>query len=145
MTRRTLGSTLGLAAALTLELLYLFLRRVGRPPRVRLLYHLWAAAVALTVGLALAGRSEELAWKVAASAAGLLTAWVVFSLVDSLVVQRPWDPARRPMMPKLARDVLRVAVLAAAVLVVAKVVLGYSLEAVLVSSTVLSAVVGLAL
>lgn len=136
---------LGLAAALALELLYLLLRRIGRPPRVRLLYHLWAAAVALTVGLALAGRSEEVAWKVAVSAAGLLTAWVVFSLVDSLVVQRPWDPARRPMMPKLARDVLRVAVLAAAVLVVAKVVLGYSLEAVLVSSTVLSAVVGLAL
>jgi small-conductance mechanosensitive channel/CRP-like cAMP-binding protein len=136
---------LGLAAALALELLYLLLRRMGRPPRVRLLYHLWAAAVALTVGLALAGRSEEVGWKVAASAAGLLTAWVVFSLIDSLVVQRPWDPARRPMMPKLARDVLRVAVLAAAVLVVAKVVLGYSLEAVLVSSTVISAVVGLAL
>ena len=135
----------GLAAALAVELLYVLLRRVGRPPRVRLLYHLWAASVALTVGLAVAGRSEDLAWRVTASVAGVLTAFVVFSLFDSLVVQRPWDPARRPMMPKLARDVLRVAVLAAAALVVAKVVLGYSLEAVLVSSTVISAVVGLAL
>ena len=135
----------GLAAALALELLYVLLRRLGRPPRVRLLYHLWAAAVAITVGLAVAGRSEEAAWKASASAAGVLTAFVLFSLVDSLVVQRPWDPSRRPMLPKLARDVLRVAVLAAAVLVVAKVVLGYSLEAVLVSSTVISAVVGLAL
>jgi len=135
----------GLAAALAVELLYVLLRRVGRPPRVRLLYHLWAASVALTVGLAVAGRSEDLAWRVTASVAGVLTAFVLFSLFDSLVVQRPWDPARRPMMPKLARDVLRVAVLAAAALVVAKVVLGYSLEAVLVSSTVISAVVGLAL
>jgi small-conductance mechanosensitive channel/CRP-like cAMP-binding protein len=136
---------LGLAAALALELLYLLLRRLGRPPRLRLIYHLWAVAAALTVGLAAAGRSEEVAWRVTASVAGVLTAFVLFSLLDSLVVQRPWDPARRPMMPKLARDVLRIAVLAAAVLVVAKVILGYSLEAVLVSSTVISAVVGLAL
>jgi small-conductance mechanosensitive channel/CRP-like cAMP-binding protein len=134
-----------LAAFAALELLYWLLKRLGRPPQVRLLYHLWAAAVAVTVGLAVAERAGTPYWRVAASIAGVLTAFVLFSLVDSLLVQRPWDPARRPMMPKLARDVLRVAVLAAAALIVAKVVLGYPLEAVLVSSTVISAVVGLAL
>lgn len=134
-----------LATVALLELLFWLLKRLGRPPQVRLLYHLWVAAVAVTVGLAVAHRTGLLGWKVAASIAGLLTALVLFSLLDSLIVQRPWDPAHRPMMPKLARDVLRVVALAAAALVVAKVVLGYPLEAVLVSSTVISAVVGLAL
>lgn len=136
---------LALATVVALELVYWLLRRLGRPPQVRLLYHLWVAAVAVTVGLTLAERVGGLGWRVAASLAALSTALVLFSLLDSLVVQRPWDPARRPMMPKLARDVLRVAVLAAAALVVAKAVLGYPLEALLVSSTVISAVVGLAL
>jgi len=134
-----------LAAFAALELLYWLLKRLRRPPQVRLLYHLWAATTAATVGLTVAQRVGTSGWRVTASISGVLTAFVLFSLLDSLLVQRPWDPARRPMMPKLARDVLRVVVLAAATLIVAKVVLGYPLEAVLVSSTVISAVVGLAL
>ncbi|HVS03805.1 MAG TPA: mechanosensitive ion channel family protein, partial [Thermoanaerobaculia bacterium] len=84
-------------------------------------------------------------WKATASVAAVLTAWVLFSLLDSLVFQRPWNLARGPMMPKLARDVLRVGVLAGTVLVAATAILDQPLPAVLVSSTVLSAVVGLAL
>lgn len=48
-------------------------------------------------------------------------------------------------MPKLVRDVLRVGVLLASAMVVATTILDYPLPAVLVSSTVLSAVIGLAL
>ena len=134
----------GLGATVVLELLYLVLRRSRWPVRVRALYHLWAVATGAAVALSLVW-PEGTPWKVAASIAALLTALVLYSLLDSLVFQRPWSPQRGPMMPKLARDVLRVVVLAAAVLVVATLVLRQPLPAVLVSSTVLSAVIGLAL
>ena len=134
----------GLGATVVLELLYLLLRRSRWPVRVRALYHLWAVATGTAVALSLV-LPEGTSWKVAASIAALLTALVLYSLLDSLVFQRPWSPQRGPMMPKLARDVLRVVVLAAAVLVIATLVLRQPLPAVLVSSTVLSAVIGLAL
>ena len=134
----------GLGATVVLELLYLLLRRSRSPVRVRALYHLWAVATGAAVTLSVVW-PDSTRWKVAASIASLLTALVLFSLLDSLVFQRPWSPQRGPMMPKLARDVLRVVVLAAAVLVIATLVLRQPLPAVLVSSTVLSAVIGLAL
>jgi small-conductance mechanosensitive channel/CRP-like cAMP-binding protein len=139
----TLAILQGVAALVILELLYLVIRRSPWPVKVSWLYHLWAASLGAAVTFALL--DLPLAWRVAASAAVILSALVLFGLADSLIFKRPWDQPRGPMMPKLARDVLRVVALAAAIIVVATVVLEQPLPAVLVSSTVLSAVVGLAL
>jgi small-conductance mechanosensitive channel/CRP-like cAMP-binding protein len=135
----------GIGVFAILELVYVTLRRSGWPVRVRALYHLWAFSLGVVATLTLVLTERELGWRAAASLAAVLTALVGFSLVDSLVFQRPWNPSRGPMMPKLARDVLRVVVLAAAGLVIATAILRQPLPAVLVSSTVLSAVIGLAL
>jgi small-conductance mechanosensitive channel/CRP-like cAMP-binding protein len=135
----------GAGVLLVLELIYLLLRRSPWPIRVRILFHLWALSGAAVAVLAVMSMRHVVGWRIVASVSALLTAVVLFSLLDSLVFQRPWSPARGPMMPKLARDVLRVAVLAATGLLIATWILEQPLPAVLVSSTVLSAVVGLAL
>jgi small-conductance mechanosensitive channel/CRP-like cAMP-binding protein len=135
----------GVGALVALELLYLLLRRSRWPVRVHALFHLWALSAAAVAVLAVMTKRDAVGWRIAASLAALLTAIVVYSLLDSLVFQRPWSTVRGPMMPKLARDVLRVLVLAATVLLVATVILEQPLPAVLVSSTVISAVIGLAL
>lgn len=141
----TQAALFGIGAFAVLELLYLLLRRSRWPVRVRVLYHLWAFTVGVVAAMTLVAGDRHLGWRVSASLAAVLTALVGFSLLDSLVFQRPWNPSRGPMMPKLARDVLRVVVLAAAGLVIATAILRQPLPAVLVSSTVLSAVIGLAL
>ena len=135
----------GAGVLVALELLYVLLRRSRWPIRVRALFHLWALSAAAVAVLAVMARRETVSWRVGASLAAVLTALVVYSLADSLVFQRPWSPARGPLMPKLVRDVLRIVLLAATALLVATVILDQPLPAVLVSSTVLSAVIGLAL
>lgn len=137
--------TYGVGVLLALELVYLLLRRARWPLRVHAVFHLWALSLAAVTVLAVMARRDTSSWRVAASVSALLTALVLYSLLDTLVFQRPWSPARGPIMPKLARDVLRVVVLAASGLLVATMILEQPLPAVLVSSTVLSAVVGLAL
>ena len=84
-------------------------------------------------------------WQIAAASAVLLTTLVLFALVDALVLQRPWNSDRGPFVPKLARDVLRLALLIAAALYAATVILEQPVGPLLVSSTVVSAVIGLAL
>ena len=135
----------GLAVVAILELIYAVIRRSPYPIKVRWLYHLWAVSVGVVVSLAVLVEERAVGWRISASIAAVLTALVLFSLLDSLVFKRPWNPTLGPMMPKLARDVLRVVALAGAVLIVATVILHQPLPAVLVSSTVLSAVIGLAL
>ena len=135
----------GVGAVAILELIYALIRRSPYPVRLRWLYHLWALSIGVVVTLAVVAPERSAGWRIAASVGAMLTALVLFSLLDNLVFKRPWNPELGPMMPKLARDVLRVFALAAAVLVVATVILEQPLPAVLVSSTVLSAVIGLAL
>ncbi|MEJ2086000.1 MAG: mechanosensitive ion channel family protein, partial [Acidobacteriota bacterium] len=67
------------------------------------------------------------------------------ALVDALVLSRPWTVGAPSMVPKLTKDVLRVGILASVAFFAATKILGYPVSAVVVSSTVLSAVVGLAL
>jgi small-conductance mechanosensitive channel/CRP-like cAMP-binding protein len=135
----------GTGVLVALELVYVLLRKARWPVRVRVLFHVWAFAAAAVAMLAVDVDRKSTGWRTMASIAALLTTIVVYSLVDSLVIQRPWNPARGPILPKLARDVIRVLLLAATGLLVATVILDQPLPAVLVSSTVLSAVVGLAL
>jgi small-conductance mechanosensitive channel/CRP-like cAMP-binding protein len=75
----------------------------------------------------------------------VLTGVVIFAALDALVLARPWAPQRGPMLPRLAKDMLRVALILALVLWVAASRGDQSLKAVLVSSTVVSAVLGFAL
>ena len=70
---------------------------------------------------------------------------MLIALVDALVLQRPWNPDRGPFVPKLARDVVRIGLLVAAALYAATVILNQPVGPLLVSSTVLSAVIGLAM
>lgn len=136
----------GVAVLVVLELLLFVLRRVLPSTRVRALYHLWAVTLAVLTGLYLAGvERSQTGWQIVAATAALLSALVLFILLDVLLLQRPWAPDQPPMLPKLARDVLAMALLVTVGLLVAKEVLDQPLGAVLVSSTVLSAVVGLAL
>ncbi len=81
----------------------------------------------------------------AAASAVVLSTLVLFGLVDTLILQRPWNPDRGPIMPKLARDVVRLGLLMAVGLYAATVILNQPVGALLVSSTVVSAVIGLAL
>ncbi len=104
---------------------------------------IWAVLAAL--GFALRGMwPSGLAFGLALVVV-VLTGVVVFAALDALVFARPWAPERGPMLPRLAKDMLRVALILALVLWVAASRGDQSLKAVLVSSTVVSAVLGFAL
>ncbi len=132
---------------LVAEALYLLLRKRVPRFRLKLLYHLWALSlVALaalqTLGIDLLGSTLG---GIASTVALLLTTLVVYALVDALILQQPWGKDQGPLVPKLARDVLRLGLLIAVGLFAATEILDQPVGAVLVSSTVLSAVIGLAL
>lgn len=138
----------GLGVFVALEGLYFLLRRFLPRFRMTVLYHLWALAVATWVSLErlpMLDMDQTTAWKVVVAAVLLLSGLVAFAVVDALVFQRPWRPVAGPLMPKLALDVLRLGLLIGLGLVVATRIYGANFSTVLVSSTVLSAVVGLAL
>lgn len=137
----------GLGALASLELLYVVVRRGARRFQLRLIYHLWALSVAAVVALLGTGLPAEgaLVWRIALAAAALLTVAVLFSLVEALVLLRPWDPLEKPMMPELARDAARLGLLAVTALLVAYAIFGYAPDKLLLSSTALLAVLGLAL
>lgn len=138
----------GLGALVALEVLFVALRRFLPRFRLGLLYHLWALCVALVAALArlpLSGMDETAVFRLAVAMTIVLSGLVAFAVVDALVFQRPWRPASGPMMPKLALDVLRLGLLLGLGLVAATRVYNVQFSTVLVSSTVLSAVVGLAL
>lgn len=137
----------GLGALASLELLYVVVRRGARRFQLRLIYHLWALSVAAVVALLGTGlpAAGALGWRISLAAAALLTVAVLFSLVEALVLLRPWDPLEKPMMPELARDAARLGLLAITALLVAYAIFGYAPDKLLLSSTALLAVIGLAL
>jgi small-conductance mechanosensitive channel/CRP-like cAMP-binding protein len=130
----------GSLTLLGLELVLLLLRRlVGL--RAGFLHHLWALAVAFHLGYA---RSLGLADKLGPLVL-MLSAWVAFSVLDAAVLSRPRSSDGRPHLPTLARDVAQLLFLAGVGLVALSLAFSVPLETVLVSSTVLSVVLGLAL
>jgi small-conductance mechanosensitive channel/CRP-like cAMP-binding protein len=131
----------------TLEVGYFFLRRTAPRLRLRWLYHTWALVVGGTAYLVRSGVGETRLglWNWCVGAALVLTALVVFAMLEALVLVRPWDASRGPMMPELARDALRLLVLVGVGLVAARAVFDQPLQPLLVSSTALLAVVGFAL
>ncbi|MGH9382480.1 MAG: cyclic nucleotide-binding domain-containing protein [Thermoanaerobaculia bacterium] len=145
LTAWTIPLLYGMGTLVALEAAYLVLRRVLPGFRLRLIYQLWAVGVAVLAALTVAHVDRQIGgWKAAAATTAVLSAWVAFALVNAAVIKRPWRPDA-PFLPKLARDVLRMGVLIAVGLLAAKTILGVELGAILVSSTVLSAVAGLAL
>ena len=137
----------GAGILLVLEVLFLLVRR--RLPRFHLnvVYHLWAlslAALAILRSLGINPIGSTLGG-VVSTAALLLTTLVLYAFIDALILQRPWGRDQGPLVPKLARDVLKLGLLIAVGLFAATEILNQPVGAVLVSSTVLSAVIGLAL
>lgn len=143
----TWSQALGLAAGLVLalEILYLVLRKRVPGFSLRLLYHLWAVNLGGLLVLSQLGEQYPRLWQVAAASAVLLSALVLFAVLDGLILQRPWNSEAGPLVPKLARDVLRLVLFLAVGLYAAAVILNQPIGALLVSSTVVSAVIGLAL
>ncbi|HVS14784.1 MAG TPA: mechanosensitive ion channel family protein [Thermoanaerobaculia bacterium] len=105
------------------------------------LHHMWALAVAFYLGWA---RSLGLSDKLGALVL-VLSAWVAFAVLDAAVLGRPRASDGRPLLPTLARDVAQLLFLAGVGLVALSLAFSVPLETVLVSSTVLSVVLGLAL
>ena len=138
---------LGIAAGLivALEVLYLVFRKRVPGFRLRLLYHVWVINLVGLLVLGQLGEEYQRFPQVAAASAVLLSTLVLFALLDALILQRPWNSEAGPIVPKLARDVLRLVLLLAVGLYAATVILNQPIGALLVSSTVLSAVIGLAL
>ncbi|MGE5234288.1 MAG: cyclic nucleotide-binding domain-containing protein [Acidobacteriota bacterium] len=142
---RSALSALGLLLAL--EIAYVVLRRSSPRYRLRLLYHLWAVSLAGVGALLALGRDmvRVTVFDLTVTAAALLTTIVVFSLFEALVLVRPWDPKRGPYVPKLVRDSVRLSLVAVVALVLAHTLFGQPLDKLLLSSTALLAVIGLAL
>lgn len=130
-----------------LEVAYLFLRRTAPRLRLRSLYHAWALLLGATTFLLRSGMGAQrlTLWTWCVSGVLVLTALVAFALLEALVLVRPWDARRGPMMPELARDALRLLVLVGVALAAARAVFDQPLAPLLLSSTALLAVVGFAL
>lgn len=131
----------GASLLLAIELAVALLRRRGL--HIGWLGHCWAVLLAILFATrgSLPGGLSFGSYLVAAALSGV----VVFALLDTFVLARPWAPERGPMLPRLAKDMLRVALALSFVLLVMAGMGDQSLKAVLVSSTVVSAVLGFAL
>lgn len=83
---------------------YLFLRKRFPAFRPRLTYHLWALALATLAALAFAGLDLEarLGTKLLMAAVLVLSAVVLYALVEALVLLRPWNAELGPSMPSCA-------------------------------------------
>jgi len=140
-----LATAVGLLVVL--ELLFVFFRRSSGHFKLNTLYHFWALSLVslIVVQQVFHYAAGSWIWNWLATIALLLSALVLASLIDAFILQRPWKVGAPSMVPKLTKDVLRVVIIAAVMIFAATQILGYSVSAVLVSSTVLSAVIGLAL
>ena len=127
------------------ELALLALRQLSRRKRIGFLQHAWVASAVLFTFLGFLTRVPPLLGRLSTAAVLLLSVHVAYVAIDELLLRRPWDRETGPFLPKLGIDVLRTLLLVAAALFVAQRVFGAELSAILVSSTVLSAVLGFAL
>jgi small-conductance mechanosensitive channel/CRP-like cAMP-binding protein len=139
------GLAFGLLIAFGGELALLALRQLARRKRIGFLQHAWALSAGVFTFLGFLTRVPPLLDKLAAAALLLLSVHVAYVTVDELLLRRPWDRDAGPFLPKLGIDVVRTLLLVTAALFVANRVFDAQLSAILVSSTVLSAVLGFAL
>lgn len=132
---------------LALEALYFAVRRGLRAARLRVLYQLWAvvaSAAAFQVKAELVLPFPRL-WQGLAVAATTLTALVFYLLLSAVLLQRQVEPHGQAAVPKLIRDVVGWLVFGSALITSLAVFEVTQITTLLVSSTVLSAVLGFAL
>lgn len=141
---------LGPAVFVLLELGFLLLRwlsvRVGQNFRPSWLVHFFALAAATwaTFLTSDAAQVRSSPWLFLETSTLFLAIWILYDLIDVFFLRRPWDRERGPL-PKLVRDVGRVLAIVLSALVTVSAIFKIPLPTVLVSSTVVSAVLGLAL
>ena len=70
-----------MALVLALEALYLALRKRVPGFRLRLLYHVWVANLAVLLGLRQIGSEYQRLWQITAASGALLSTLVIFALV----------------------------------------------------------------
>ncbi|MEI8167140.1 MAG: mechanosensitive ion channel family protein [Chloroflexales bacterium] len=135
----------GLGASVVLLIIF---SQLPSSSRLRALGPVYVAAT-LLLGLALVLDGEgllPLGWPRDVLLATLVVGWgyIVFDLLEYLAFER--SLARRGMsVPRLVRDILRALALIALLLLVTSRIFGVSLSSIVISSTVASAVIGLAL
>ncbi|MEL7061905.1 MAG: mechanosensitive ion channel family protein [Acidobacteriota bacterium] len=140
---------LAVATFFAVEAAFFGLTRWLRPPRGRVSRHL--AALLLAGWVAGEGgewaASEPLAWQIHCTATLVVLALVLVDLGEVTAVRLlAWRRDREPRwLPGLARAILRVVVVLVVALVAARLVHGLPISTIALSSTVVSAVVGLAL
>lgn len=137
----------GLGVLVALEVPFLLLRRQLVKLRLVTLYHLWSLSIAAVAFLIAAGGIARWprVWQAAAGAAIVHSALGIYLLLSGLLLKRPHGPRGTPIVPKLVRDVGGWIVFVAAGLIALTALDIAKLDTIVVSSTVLSAVVGFAL
>lgn len=134
-------------AFLALEALYLAVRHSLRKARLRAIYQTWALTVVAAIFLLRSelGLAMPKLWQGFAVAASTLSAFLLYLVLSAAVFQRPVGAQGQALVPKLIRDVLGWLVFASA-LVTGLAAFGVTeVSTLLVSTTVLSAVLGFAL
>ncbi len=140
------------AVVLALELVFWGLRRWQKGFRGGLLFHLWAILLAIFMvfeGTPWADEDGAL-WQLLCTGALVFSVLVLFGLLDSFLVVRPLDPKAmhqegRYLVPRLLYNVVRFLSVVASGIFALTAIHSVPLPTVLVSSTVVSAVLGLAL
>jgi small-conductance mechanosensitive channel/CRP-like cAMP-binding protein len=135
-------------AITALELFYLFFYRRAYPRLLdRLRYQVWMASCAAAAFVAFSPFGGDwpnfAAWVVAITI--VLSADVVYRLVDVAILERIKDRRGRPAIPRLVRDVLTWVVIALAIVAASKTAFGSDLKWLGIQGAALTAVLGFAL
>lgn len=127
-----------------LMLLMLF-EATYRPPRGRVFRHVVLVLLALRLGLYQSEVDASALWVRLLSGALYVSAfWAALGLLEGKLFDRPTDD-RAPRFPMFFRDILRFLATCMAFLILLKVVFRVEPSALVVTSTVMSAIIGLAL
>jgi small-conductance mechanosensitive channel/CRP-like cAMP-binding protein len=139
----------GLAVFVLLMLIYRWLRRFRALHWVAIPYTLGALALGVVFGLRLAldrtgAAMDAGTYEVLLAALVICWSFVALGLAEELLIDR-WIVRRGASIPRLVRDIARVVVLILAVLLTVRYVFEVPLNSIVISSTVLTAVIGFAL
>ena len=132
---------------LALEAFFVAVRRSLRAARLRAIYQLWTLLVVAALFLLHSelGSRWPRVWQGVAVAATTMTAFFLYLVLSAALLQRPMGAQGQPLLPKLIRDVLGWLVFGSALVTSLAAFEVTQVSTLLVSTTVLSAVLGFAL
>jgi len=138
----------GLAAFALLMLIYRLLARISALRAFAILYTLGALTLGVVVGLILVPSQWSLAVdsmprKLLLALLILCWSFIAIGLLENLLIER-WMLRNGTKVPRLARDIVRALAFVVGVLFAIRFVFAIPLDSIVISSTVLSAVIGLA-